>query len=705
MDVSVVLNIHREALYLRPTLYSLDACASEAARHGISVELVAVFDRSDAATMAVFQSTLLSGFASIKVTEIDVGSLGLARNAGVELAEGEFTWTADADDLVSRNAIIQLVQTARNHPDKDVAIFIEYLAAFGEQYHVVRYFGSEWLTAADFAFQHPYVSRVFVRTSTFKEMRYLDLKVTTGFAYEDWDFNCRLLASGFTFLVAPETLFFYRQRSNSLLKQANAVSARLIPHSALFEPSCFRSLMVKARNDHPDWEGFLSERRRVHEISFAKELLAIEGMAEHIAEAAALDPEVEPEHIENASSYCPLPWDGRHWGFCLERLYELFGPLPFTDVVLLPWLKPGGAEKYILQILGELQSQGLSKRILVLTGQSASKHEWVSLLPRGSVFVDLFNTFPSLSDTDRNALAVRAVLATTPQGARLHLKASEFAHQFMDSFGSALFAHLETVYYRFCDYTYAWGQRRFFGPSSIKFLRRNSPFIDTFISDCHSIVENDALILGRQDSKYHVIYAHCNAIEECANNRINPRMRLLWASRISTQKRPELMCLVISALRRNMPDLNIDVYGQIEPPYSRELLDVPGVTWLGGFSGFADLPVDQYDAFLYTSIFDGLPNIILEAMGAGLPVIAPDIGGISEAIVDGKTGYLVPNLVEENALVDAYVQAVARMYDQWESTKNIRKSANKLIQERHGKHAFSEQTTQVFGVKTAQKYL
>ena len=60
IDVSIVLNMHREALFLRPTLRSLDACAIEAAKHGISVELVAVFDRADADTIEAFHSTQLS---------------------------------------------------------------------------------------------------------------------------------------------------------------------------------------------------------------------------------------------------------------------------------------------------------------------------------------------------------------------------------------------------------------------------------------------------------------------------------------------------------------------------------------------------------------------------------------------------------------------------------------------------------------------
>jgi len=48
------------------------------------------------------------------------------------------------------------------------------------------------------------------------------------------------------------------------------------------------------------------------------------------------------------------------------------------------------------------------------------------------------------------------------------------------------------------------------------------------------------------------------------------------------------------------------------------------------------------DFYLNTSINEGIPMTILEAMAHGMPVVAPKVGGISEIIEDGVEGFLVP---------------------------------------------------------------
>jgi glycosyltransferase involved in cell wall biosynthesis len=65
------------------------------------------------------------------------------------------------------------------------------------------------------------------------------------------------------------------------------------------------------------------------------------------------------------------------------------------------------------------------------------------------------------------------------------------------------------------------------------------------------------------------------------------------------------------------------------------------VRFLGHSDDIAGL-LRRSDVLALISHWEGLPYSILEAMSLGLPVIASDVGGVSEAVVDGESGRLVP---------------------------------------------------------------
>ena len=56
-----------------------------------------------------------------------------------------------------------------------------------------------------------------------------------------------------------------------------------------------------------------------------------------------------------------------------------------------------------------------------------------------------------------------------------------------------------------------------------------------------------------------------------------------------------------------------------------------------------DIPalMQAADGFVLSSAWEGLPNVVMEAMAARLPVVATDVGGVSELVEDGQSGLLV----------------------------------------------------------------
>ncbi len=67
------------------------------------------------------------------------------------------------------------------------------------------------------------------------------------------------------------------------------------------------------------------------------------------------------------------------------------------------------------------------------------------------------------------------------------------------------------------------------------------------------------------------------------------------------------------------------------------------------------------DMFLLTSISEGIPVTLIEAMAARLPVVSTDVGGVAEMVVDGQTGLLAPAGDDE-----ALAQAMLRLADKAE---------------------------------------
>jgi len=68
------------------------------------------------------------------------------------------------------------------------------------------------------------------------------------------------------------------------------------------------------------------------------------------------------------------------------------------------------------------------------------------------------------------------------------------------------------------------------------------------------------------------------------------------------------------------------------------------------------------------------PIVIIEAMAAGLPVLATNVGGVSELIHDGDTGWLIPGELQSDMIVSRLLYAIDTVQD-WHARQMLVQSA------------------------------
>lgn len=121
---------------------------------------------------------------------------------------------------------------------------------------------------------------------------------------------------------------------------------------------------------------------------------------------------------------------------------------------------------------------------------------------------------------------------------------------------------------------------------------------------------------------------------------------LLFAGRLAPQKAVEDLLRALDLLQHVRPEVVTWIAG--DGPERSRLEALASAFRLGDRVRFLghreDVPalLASADLLVLPSRFEGLPNVVLEAMQAGKPVVATAAPGTAELVVDGETGRLVP---------------------------------------------------------------
>jgi glycosyltransferase involved in cell wall biosynthesis len=158
--------------------------------------------------------------------------------------------------------------------------------------------------------------------------------------------------------------------------------------------------------------------------------------------------------------------------------------------------------------------------------------------------------------------------------------------------------------------------------------------------------------------------------------------------RLETGKRPKLWIRSFIRARKDIPNLKGLIIGggrleeEIMKMISSEGLE--DSIFLVGESDSVGSWLKKMDIFLLTSSSEGMPNVLIEAQGFGVPVISTDVGGVSEVVLDGETGILVKSdSSEEIGSIVAKLFSHDERFQMGERAKILsrnRNSIHKMIQ-------------------------
>lgn len=128
----------------------------------------------------------------------------------------------------------------------------------------------------------------------------------------------------------------------------------------------------------------------------------------------------------------------------------------------------------------------------------------------------------------------------------------------------------------------------------------------------------------------------------------NPQVKILFIGRLIPRKGFQRVVSALPKVRElAKKPFEIEVVGtgafQAELNVLAEELGVSDlIRYIGTVPYDALEKSYQYaDIFVLTSLSEGMPSVILEAMGCGLPIIASDVGGNNEIVKEGENGFLI----------------------------------------------------------------
>ena len=186
---------------------------------------------------------------------------------------------------------------------------------------------------------------------------------------------------------------------------------------------------------------------------------------------------------------------------------------------------------------------------------------------------------------------------------------------------------------------------------------------------------------------------------DVSRRKLNPRQcTVTTIGNVRRVKGHDLLVDAAARIHQRFPEVRFSVAGGVlEPDYYDELQrQVAALGLSGNFSFLGNITdlsahLAAADIFVLPSRSEGFSNALIEAMAAGLPTIATDVGGNSEAIANKRSGLIVP---PEDA--SALARAIETLLENPEFADSLSQGGRQAVEQNFSSDAMMRGYTSVF---------
>jgi glycosyltransferase involved in cell wall biosynthesis len=305
-----------------------------------------------------------------------------------------------------------------------------------------------------------------------------------------------------------------------------------------------------------------------------------------------------------------------------------------------------GSEAHLLQLLPDLRERGWDVAFLMLHEGEPGAWAFARELERRAVPIQAIRV-----RADVDPIAYGEVLAALVR-ARPRVLHTHLVHA--DVYGQLAGASLRVPLRVSTKHGFNWfRESRFFALAD----RAVASFAHLHIAISRGLARYLAEVEGFEEDAFEIVHYGLRASED-ATPYAGGEPRLLCVGRLIPVKGHLVLFRAVAQARSRVPGLQLDIagHGPLEPAlrsYVRELGLQEAVRFLG-FVSPVQAALESAAIVVVPSLGEGFGMVALEAMERARAVIASDVGGLPEIVVDGETGLVVP-AGDAEALAEAIV--------------------------------------------------